>query len=137
MHHAQALTTRQCSPIVPQTATRENGFDTRLDILHLVKIYRLEMLLPPQHHNSVMRQRLCARGADIEALFFTVVEFPEIEMQITDSAARDITLAGNLSISLKDTMQRIDEWTNVTPYIPALWDGHGFVRTLLLVTPDN
>jgi hypothetical protein len=45
---------------------------------------------------------MSTRGADIEALFVTIVQLCSMEMQITNAASSGITLAGDTSIPIEE-----------------------------------
>ena len=85
----------------------------------IVWLHRLDVLLPPNHRDARMCQRLRARCADVEPFFFTVPQFADIEMQITDAATGAITLTGNTSIPLEKFMQRVYQLPNITSHISA------------------
>jgi hypothetical protein len=62
------------------------------------------MVLPTNHDDTRVRQRPITGRADIEPLFFAVLQLAEREMQVAYATARGIALTGDTSIPLKEFM---------------------------------
>jgi hypothetical protein len=87
-------------------------------------------LLTAHHRHAGGAQRVGAALADIKPLRVAVDQLARGEVQVTDAAARDASLAGHDSIAREDLMQRVYQRAHVAAHITA-WPG--VVRAIIFV----